>query len=353
MSEMRAILAETASRLFAEHGGRDAVVRARAAWPAALWHAIDDAGLASASIAEARGGPGADLGDVMAILRAAGRHAAPVPLAETLLAAWMLSESGMQVPSGPLAVAPMPGEHLVLTRADRGWLLAGTARKIPWARDCRALAVLARDGDTWRIALVPAERFSITEGRNLAGEPRDDVRLDLTLAAEQVAPAGHGVLPDTVLRFGALARASQMAGALEAALELTVRYANERVQFGRPIAKFQAIQQQMAVLAANVAAAGAACDAAVAAAEAQWGEFAIAAAKARINEAASLAAGIAHQVHGAMGFTAEHALHLFTTRLWSWREEFGDESFWWARLGAMAAAAGGDGLWPFVTGTPK
>ena len=351
MSEMRAILADTASRLFAEHCGREAVVRAREAWPAALWRAIEAAGLASASIAEARGGPGADLGDVMAILRAAGYHAAPVPLAETLLAAWMLSESGMDVPSGPLAVAAMPDEDLALARAGKGWRLSGTARHIPWARDCRALAVLAQADGGWHIALVPTERLSITPGRNLAGEPRDDVRLDATLPADAVAAAGMGVLPDTALRFGALARASQMAGALEAALELTVRYANERAQFGRPIAKFQAIQQQVAVLAANVAAAGAACDAAIAAAEAQWGEFAIAAAKARINEAASVAAAIAHQVHGAMGFTAEHALHLFTTRLWSWREEFGDESFWWARLGAMAAAAGGDGLWPFVTGT--
>jgi acyl-CoA dehydrogenase len=302
-------------------------------------------------VAEARGGAGADLGDVMAILRAAGRHAAPVPLAETLLAAWMLSESGLDVPPGPLAVAPMPGEAISLARAGDAWRVSGTVRDIAWGRHCQALAVLARDAAGWRIALVPTEALVITPGRNLAGEPRDAVRFgDATIAPERVVPAGLGVQPETLLRFGALARAAQMAGALDAVLELTVRYANERVQFGRPIAKFQAIQQQVAVLAANVAAAGAACDAAIAAAEASWGEFAIAAAKARINEAASVAAAIAHQVHGAMGFTSEHALHLFTTRLWAWREEFGDESFWWGRLGAIAAEAGADGLWPMITG---
>jgi acyl-CoA dehydrogenase len=350
MSEMRAILAETASRLFAEHCAREAVDAARDVWPAALWRAIEAAGLATASVAEARGGGGADLGDVMAILREAGRHAAPVPLAETLLAAWMLSESGMAVPDGPLAVAPLPGEELSLARAGEGWRIAGTARRIPWARHCGAIVALARDARDWRIALVSADALAVTHGRSLAGEPRDDVRFaDTVLAPDRVAPAGMGVHAETLLRFGALARAAQMTGALEAVLELTVRYANERVQFGRPIAKFQAIQQQVAVLAANVAAAGAACDAAIAAAERGWGEFPIAAAKARINEAATAAAAIAHQVHGAMGFTAEHALHLFTTRLWSWREEFGDESFWWARLGATAAAAGGDGLWPLIT----
>lgn len=345
MSEMRAILAATASRLFAEHCGREAVDRARETWPDALWRAIEQAGLTTASVAEARGGAGADLGNVMAILRAAGRNAAPVPLAETLLAAWMLSESGMAVPQGPLTIAPMLREELTLSRAGDGWRLSGTARQLPWARDCRALAVLARDAGGWRVALVPTERTTITQGRSLAGEPRDDLAFgNVTLAAELVAPAGVDL--EALWRHGALARAAQMAGALEAVLELTVRYANERVQFGRPIAKFQAIQQQVAVLAANVAAAGAAADAA---AEAGAAEFAIAAAKARINEAASVASAIAHQVHGAMGFTREHALHLFTTRLWCWREEFGDESYWWARLGAMAAAAGGDGLWPFLT----
>lgn len=124
-----------------------------------------------------------------------------------------------------------------------------------------------------------------------------------------------------------------------------MRHANERVQFGRPIAKFQAVQQQIAVLAANVAAAGAAADAAAH----DGSRFAIAAAKARIGEAASLACAIAHQVHGAMGFTREHALHRFTTRLWAWREEFGDETYWWDWLGRDAARHGGSGLWPFVT----
>ncbi|HZT50686.1 MAG TPA: acyl-CoA dehydrogenase family protein, partial [Stellaceae bacterium] len=305
---------------------------------------VETAGLPLATVAEAKGGAGADLGDAMAILREAGRAAVPVPLAETMLAAWMLAESGLEVPRGPLAIAAAP---LSLTRAGSGWRVAGTAHGIAWARQCERLVVLARDAEGARIALVPLVQAAITRGANLAGEPRDTVRL-ADAVPERVAAAGAGVEAATLLRFGALARAAQMAGALEAVLELTVRYANERVQFGRPLARFQAIQQQVAVLATNVAAAGVACDAAIAAAAAGSGELAIAAAKARINEAATAAAAIAHQVHGAMGFTAEHPLHRFTTRLWAWREEFGDESFWWARLGATAAEAGADGLWPLL-----
>jgi acyl-CoA dehydrogenase len=352
MSEMRAILAATATRLFAEHDATATAAAAAGTWPAALWQALETAGLTHASIAEAHGGTGADLGDAMAVLRAAGAHAAPVPLAETLIAAWMLSESGLAVPPGPLTIAPMLREDVpTLARAGAAWRLAGRARKLAWARDCGALVVLARAEERLCVALVPAAEASLKSGRSLAGEPRDDVAFDVTLGPHAVAPAGAGIDLDALWRRGALARIGAMAGALETVLTLTVRYAGERVQFGRVIGKFQAVQQEIAVLAANVAAAGAAADAAIAAAETGDGAFAIAAAKARINEAAGLAAAIAHQVHGAMGFTREHALHRFTTRLWSWREEFGDESYWWAWLGQAAARAGGQGLWPLIART--
>ena len=128
-----------------------------------------------------------------------------------------------------------------------------------------------------------------------------------------------------------------------------MRYAGERVQFGRPIGKFQAVQQQVASLAAQAACAGASADAAVAAAERGDATFEIACAKARVGEAAGVAAAIAHQVHGAMGFTREHRLHRFTRRLWAWREEFGDEAYWWRWLGRIALAKHGDGLWPYLT----
>jgi len=350
MSEMRAILADTAEKLFAEHCGREMFEAASAGtWPAALWGAIEAACLPLAAVAEDKGGAGADLGDAMTILRALGRFAAPVPLMETMLASWLLSESGLKVPPGPLAIAPMLREDRPsLARAGNRWRLDGAARRVPWARDCVALVLLADE----HIALVPRERLAIATGRNLAGEPRDDVDFaGVTLAPDEVAPAG--IDREALWRRGALGRIAAMAGALEAVTESTVRYANERVQFGRAIGKFQAVQQQIAALAANAAAAGAGADAAIAAAETGDAAFEIACAKARIGEAATLAASVAHQVHGAMGFTREHALHRNTTRLWSWREEFGDEAWWWAELGRTAARLGGDGLWPFLTARDK
>jgi alkylation response protein AidB-like acyl-CoA dehydrogenase len=156
---------------------------------------------------------------------------------------------------------------------------------------------------------------------------------------------------DLLLRLGALARSAQMVGAMEAALELALLYVNDRVQFGRPIAKFQAIQHQLALCAEQVAAAGVALEAAAEAVGAASGQsdFAVAAAKIRAGEAAGKVAEITHQVHGAIGFTHEYPLHRLTRRLWSWRDEFGTESDWSIALGRRVAAAGADALWPMIT----
>lgn len=145
-------------------------------------------------------------------------------------------------------------------------------------------------------------------------------------------------------RLGAALRAAQMAGALERVLQLTVEHARTRVQFGQPLVRFQAVGQQLAVLAAEVAAARAAADAA-AADPVGWK---VAAAKIRAGEAAGRGTDIAHQVLGAIGFTDEHPLHLFTRLLWRWRDEFGTEAEWAEVLGRDVA---GTDPWPLVTET--
>ena len=144
-------------------------------------------------------------------------------------------------------------------------------------------------------------------------------------------------------------RSAQMAGALQSVLETSVQYARERVQFGRPIGRFQAVQQNLALLAGQAAAATAAAEAAIEAAAHNLDSPAVAAAKIRAGEAAGIGAAIAHQVHGAIGFTQEHRLHYLTRRLWSWRDEFGNEAYWARRLGGEVVAAGADRLWHGIT----
>lgn len=341
------LLQDSAARLFADLSTPATINAAEAGtWPAALWDAVAEAGFLDALAAGAEA-PGdlSGIADAAAILREAGRTAAPLPLAETMLARWLLAGAGIEAPQGPLTLAPIDREgRFTLRRESGSWRLAGRAAGVPWAIAGAGIVVVADD----QVACLLPGAADLRPGKSLAGEPRDDLSVD---AAVQAASAPAGVDGELVCRLGALSRAVLMAGALDEVLKITVQYANDRVQFGRPIGKFQAVQQELAVLAENVAAAGVIAMAAVEVA-ARRGDlgFAVAVAKSRVGEAAGKVAEIAHQVHGAIGFTHEHRLHHLTRRLWSWRDEFGVESGWQIELGRLAARAGADGLWPLLTG---
>ena len=147
----------------------------------------------------------------------------------------------------------------------------------------------------------------------------------------------------------AFARSAQIAGALDAALALSVAYVAERQQFGRPLAKFQAVQQSLAGFACEAAAANCAAMGAARALDQGTAEFEIAAAKLRANRAVELGTTVAHQVHGAIGFTQEYGLHPLTRRLWQWRSEYGHDAHWGDKLGAMVVERGADAFWPTLT----
>ena len=320
------LLAESAERLFADHV-TPALFRSVEAgeWPDTLWRAVTAAGFERAEMLEFAAG----------VCRVAGRYAAPIPLPETILAVSLLEGAGVDVPAGALTIAMAP------IAIDSDGTLSGTALRVPWARHARHIVVIGDDPDGATLALVATARAQIMPGQNIAGEPRDDVYFDGVPALQIFA----GVPPAALQEQAALLRAAQIAGALEKILAMTVQYAGERRQFGRPIAKFQVVQHHLAVLAGHSAAASAAVEAAVGAPN----FFAVAAAKASASEAAGEAAAIAHQLHGAIGFTEEHDLHRYTKALWAWREECGNEGEWNSRLGAQVAARGGAALWPDIT----
>jgi acyl-CoA dehydrogenase len=336
------LVLDAADRLFADQATTALVNAAEnGEWPGVLWQSIDEASFPDAL------GEFADLPVALAILRAAGRHAVPLPLAETMLARFALRAAGARIPTGPLTLAPVECDDVMRLRRDGDeWQLSGVARRVPWSREARALVVLA-DGLT---ALVAPGQTTAHRATNLAGEPRDTVDFTAKLADEAVKALPQGIDLDLLYRLGALCRAAQMAGALETALALATQYANDRVQFGRPIGKFQAIQQQLAQLAEQVAAATVAVTAS-ADEIARGGDIFVAAAiaKIRAGEAAGKSAEIAHQVHGAIGFTHEHRLHHLTSRLWSWRDEFGVESEWSIALGRHVGAQGAEAFWPSLT----
>jgi acyl-CoA dehydrogenase len=318
-----------------------------------LWDVLHEAGLDRVGVPESAGGSGGSLIEAAVILRLVGMYAASVPLAETsVIAGPVLAAAGLTLPDGVVTVGL---GDATAEQVGGGWRLAGTLHRVAYGGAADATVGVATCTDGQRLLFVtPVAAPASRSGRNVAGEPRDDISVDHLVPDGDAVPVPHGVEEELRTR-GALSRAILVAGATQAALEMTVRYARERQQFGRPIAAFQAVQQQIAALAGEAAAARAAVDAAVRICAAGFtgaqAGLAVAAAKVRTAQAAGSVAAIAHQVHGAIGMTQEHPLRFTTTRLWAWRSEWGGEREWSQRIGAAAVGVEEDGLWPMLVGT--
>ena len=310
MSDSRNLLTDMAEGLFAELSGKSFTEG---------WPAIEEAGFATLLVVEDQGGFGGDWGDLFAVMRLAGLHALALPLGETILAHRLLADAGIERPAGAITFA-----------AD--------GQRAPWGRDAGHV-VLVADG---QLSLYATGQCTLAKGENPAGEPRDRV----TPSGTPLASAPSKV---DLVALGAFLRVSQAAGALDAALALSIEHTNGRVQFGKPLSKLQAVQQNLAILASEAAAVNVAGQAAAAALDFGDADLEIAAAKVRTNQAIGLGTAIAHQAHGAIGFTMEYSLHPLTRRLMGWRSEFGNDVYWSVLLGRKAAACGGYGLWAELT----
>ncbi|SDS89023.1 acyl-CoA dehydrogenase [Halopseudomonas sabulinigri] len=342
---MRELFESTIERLLSDLCTPDLVHEAESGeWPAALWRALEDNGFPLAGAPEVAGGADASWADLYVIIRALGRFAAPVPLAEMIIGNWLLEQAGLGARSDILSLA----SETSLTIGEGR--VSGELAQVPWGRFADSVVALAGDnaGQTHVVLLDVATAERVRQGTNIAGEARDHLSFSAAAVAMSAVLPTH-LADDVLLAAGAMARSAQIAGAINALLEMTASYAGERKQFGKPIAAFQAIQQQLAVLAEQAAAANVAAEAAFAGADQRLPMFSVAAAKVSASEAASQAAAIGHSVHGAIGFTQEYALHTLTRRLWSWRSEFGSSTFWSKALGEHVCAAGSADFWPMLT----
>jgi acyl-CoA dehydrogenase len=333
MSEQRQLLADSATRAFESYDRQHD-------W----WREVDELGIADILVSEANGGSGADWDDACAVLQASGHWQIPLPLAEAMIARKLMADAGLQPPRSSLSLAAdWTG---TLSRDGRTWKFTGVLQSVPWGRDVSLVVAATRFEDRPHVVVLSVADADLHKRTNLAGEPRDDLRFDAAaaLAAEAMCrEAQH------LFHYAALARTAQIAGALQSALERSIAYALERKQFGRPIGHFQAVQQQLAQLGAETAAATCASRSAAITASTGDATFEIAAAKLRANQAIGVATATAHQVHGAIGFTWEYALRHATQRLWSWRSEYGNDRYWSEQLGRTVAGGGADRFWADLT----
>lgn len=335
MEAADAELVEMMSAVFAAHREK----YAPGAGIAELWGRLRELGLTRLTGSEESGGSGAGWTEAVELLRAAAWHGVRIPLAEhDLLACWLLETAGQPVDDARRTAC--------LLDAD------GAARGVPWVADSERLVLLWHDGTGYRVADVATTSLTVTPGHNRAGEPRDDV--SARLAGLTGTPVPDNVI-EQFARRAALVRAIQVCAALDRILSMSVAHTGERTQFGRPLAKFQAVQNLVADIAAESALARAATDGAVAEAlRSEWSsaqlDFLVAVARSCVGHAASVVVRNAHQVHGAIGTTREHRLHEFTMPALSWRSEYGSVAHWDDTLTEYATRAGSDGLWALVTG---
>jgi acyl-CoA dehydrogenase len=318
-------------------------------WRARLWDAIESVGLADAWLPEELGGTSESLADGFDVAHAAGRFAVAAPVVETMLARWAAGAAKLRLPKGPAALI-VPRRDIGTGAAD-GRSLRIDEPTVAFGRMAEHVVVVGRRGARAFVAVVPGAQCSITHSASIAGDPSDRVRIDLAGVEMVETPLP---LAESARYMSATCRSLQMAGALEAILQMSVAYSLERVAFEKPIAKFQAVQQNLARLAGEVAAAlSASRSAADAIASSNATDDAllleVAAAKVRCGEAVELATGIAHQVFGAIGYTHEHVLHRFTLRALAWRDDCGSEEEWARRLGRALSTFDGTRLWHLLS----
>lgn len=334
--ELRQLVDDVGRRSFDERVGQHTLP---VAFDTALWRTLEETGLTRLTTAQ-----GAGPTEVATVLGSLARYAAAVPIAETdLLAAWLADQASLPVPTdGPMTVAIARGEAI-------DGRLVGTAVDVPWP-DSPAMLLAVGTSDATHVTVCSGAEA--TTSHNLAGEPRGTIDFDLAVADTVRLPTG---VYDELVRRGAWARSVQIVGAFDAAAALTAAHTRERIQFGRPLKAFQAVQHSLAGMLGEVERARAATALAVSAAadhgfDSDQAEFAVTVAKVAVGRAVGPVTTIAHQLHGAIGVTIEHHLWLATMRARSWSDEFGSAGHHARRLGRRALAA--ENPWDLVVGGP-
>jgi acyl-CoA dehydrogenase len=304
----------------------------------AMWRTLDDLGLLRLTGAENAGGSGAGWYEAAELLAATVRHGVRIPLAEhDLLACWLLDTAGIPCDSA-LRTPCLLDEH-------------GVATSVPWARSADRIVVVREVDGCHYAADIDVAALQIAPGTNMIGEPRD------TVVADDTVPLGTPIAADLVDQMrckSALVRSIQVCAALDSTLDLSIEHATTRIQFGRPLSRFQAVQNLISDIASEAALARAATEAAlIAAVSSDWSaenlDFLVAVARSCAGHATSVVVRAAHQVHGAIGTTVEHRLHEFTRAALAWRSEFGSVSYWDDRVTVAAERAGAAGLWNLIT----
>ena len=320
-----------------------------------FWREIGELGWLGLIVSEEHGGSGMDMSDVAVLLGEWGAALAPGPLVESaVVSASAISEFGSEeqkadwlpsIATGEMVAVPslvgMDGSTdpnamgVRASETSNGWVISGTSRFVPYGNSADLVLMPVETEGGMTVFAVPVKSaegtVNINRVKMASGAPACDIEMNEVVvpAASVLGEAGNGAdVVDHVMLYGAAARATQMVGAGSAVTDRTIEYVKDRRQFGRPIGAFQVIQHYMADMATKVKSAKHLADRAAWALSADVdGAMAsriVSQAKWSANTLMHDIVWKAHQSHGAIGFTWEHDLHLYTRRVLSWRADFGD-----------------------------
>jgi len=282
---------------------------------AEIQNAIDESGFLDALVAEEKGGAGLALTDMVPLFLAAGERLLPVPFAETIVARALIARAGGSAPSGqPILLWPATADGRLRSQAPPLGIQSALA--------------LVQQGETF--SLVPT---------SIVAPSGDPFRMTTATPDLMAEPLFGFTAPGVDLLDWAVAiTAGNMAGAMGRVLAMSLAHVNERQQFGRSLGKFQAIQQQLSVVAEKTVSAQVAARIGLSGAGIRPDRCRVAIAKSVANEAAEKSAAVAHAVHGAIGISEEHDLQLYTRRLKRWQVSFGSEAYWARHIGVARLA---------------
>ncbi|MBU3624471.1 acyl-CoA dehydrogenase family protein [Polynucleobacter sp. AP-Latsch-80-C2] len=295
----------------------------------AIWNALEESGFADLLVSEESGGAGVSWNDAYALFFLTGQYCLPVSLGATAYARTLLATKGFDPVAGAVSLS------CDIHRKQSGQILS---RSTPFGK-VSDWVMGSIDGKTWLLPVGDA----VVQDTGIHGS------LQAHLLWERMPTTAIDLgVEESIRNAGALIWTAMMAGAMSEILKIVLVHANDRQQFGKSIGKFQAIQQQISVLAECVQAAAIAAEMTCQSGPDAKNALTIAAGKARVSELALQVNSIAHAVHGAMGITEEFHLHYLTRRLNDWRLDFGSEGYWQEKLGMAYLNSSADGALDFL-----
>lgn len=346
MSEMKEMIVDVVEKIFKKYVNKETVdLVENGEWAKNVWQILTDNEIFNVAISESQGGAGGDIDDLFSLYQLIGQYAVPIPFVETTLANYLLESLNLSISKHIMSYS-LPQNTIQLNENDT---ISGFLINVPWARHVNEILLFANKNKGLHAIHISLKDAVITGHTNLAGEPRDTVTFDNVKIIQKSNQILSTNQINSIQTLDTAAKNALMVGAIKKVVQLTVQFTKEREQFGRPIHRFQLVQQHLAHLAGEQAIVSSSFENMIAALLEKRHLHEVGYTRIRLDEASKIVSTSAHQVHAAIGVTHEHSLHQYTRRLWSWREEGLTDKYWKKVIAHTLKTMKFDNLWDYLT----